>query len=94
MDEQPAILVCALADAVMAVPGTVFDHACTRCGRKVMLAPTGQRVLREKQPVRIICRLCFETEKPEDIEVMPAGTVEEIRQEVRTARPNLRRNRN
>ncbi len=90
---RPVILVCALADAPLAVPGSVFHHHCRDCGRAVMVAPTGQRVLREYPLALIICGLCYEACRTDTSEES-AGTMEEVAREVRAARPNLRRSRN
>ena len=91
---QPAVLVCALADAPYTVPGSIFRHHCTECGRRVMLAPSGQRMLATKNVLRIICERCFARNvKPGD-QIAPTGTMDEILDELRRTQPNLRRNRN
>jgi hypothetical protein len=58
-----------------------------------MVAPTGERILREVPLVHIICGPCFETARCADT-VELAGSAEEIAREVRSAHPNLRRSRN
>lgn len=92
---EPAILVCALADAPKAVPGSIFTHHCTVCERLVMVAPSGQRALAERgDDLHIVCSPCFERRvKPGDI-VRPAGTPKEIADEVRHAQPNPHRSHN
>lgn len=94
MNEQPAILVCALADAPQVVPGSIFSHHCTVCGRQVMVAPTGQRMLATMDALSIVCERCFESHVQPDDEILPAGTIDEVFDEARRAQPNLRRSRN
>jgi hypothetical protein len=53
------MLVCALADAPMVVAGSVFDRACGRCKRQVMIAPTGQDLLKRRPELDILCGECF-----------------------------------
>ena len=90
--DDEAILVCALADSPMAVPGSIFNHRCSACGRPVMVAPSGQRLLKSIPDVRIICSYCFEINSYD--EVRGAASIEELKQEARSAKPNLRRGRN
>jgi hypothetical protein len=72
MNEQPAVLICALADAPHVVPGSVFDRHCTVCGWRVMVAPTGQRMLAQIDMLRIVCEHCFEGNvKPGDEFALP-----------------------
>jgi hypothetical protein len=91
MREQ-AMLVCALADMPQVVPGSIFDHCCEICGRRVMTAPSGQRILKERPGIMIICGPCFDPMSVDTVE--PAGTMKEVVQEAQNARPNLRRGRN
>ena len=91
---QPTILVCALADAPRAVPGSIFHLRCTVCARSVMVAPSGQRVLTEMPRTKIVCGPCYEACSAPGDTVQGAGTIGELRKEVRAARPNLRRHRN
>jgi hypothetical protein len=91
---EPVVLVCAPADAPRVVPGSVFGYACVLCGRQVMIAPSGQRMLAREPGIYIICGPCYgDTVKPGD-KVALAGTAEEMRDEKRRALPNLRRSRN
>jgi hypothetical protein len=79
----------------MAVPGSVFDRVCAACGRQVMIAPSGQKILREQPCAVIRCGPCFEKkEDPEMTIEFASGTFEEMDRERKSARPNLRRNRN
>ena len=90
-------VVCALADVEMTVPGAVFDRVCSKCARRVMIAPSGQRML-EAHPgaaiSSIICMVCF-------VDLASAGKVwdiieptDEQMEELKGAIPNVRRERN
>jgi hypothetical protein len=92
--KEPAILVCALANALRAVPGSIFNHHCTVCDRLVMVAPSGQRMLAKIDALQIVCGPCFDKRVEPGDEICLAGTPEEMLDEVRRARPNLRRSRN
>lgn len=89
---DPPILVCAPADAPRVVRGTVFHHRCGRCGRRLMMAPSGQAVLKREPNVEIICCYCYERdETPHTCEL--AAPFEEIERERRTSMPNFWRRR-
>jgi DNA-directed RNA polymerase subunit RPC12/RpoP len=91
MKPEPVTLICAPADALWTVPGSTFDRTCARCGRKVMIAPSGQRILREYPDAVIRCETCI----PRDATFeLAAGTPKEALREARTMQPNLRRLRN
>jgi hypothetical protein len=90
MSEQ-AVLVCALADSPRVVPGSVFHHHCAVCGRSVMVAPSGQRIL-AKLPCTIVCGECFQHMPSASVEA--AGSIEEVLDEAARSQPNLRRGRN
>lgn len=94
--KEPAILICAPADAPMTVPGTIFNRFCATCGERVMIAPSGQRILREYPDATIQCGPCFETKPDPEITTVEiaAGNLEEALREAAAAHPNLRRNRN
>lgn len=94
MTPEPVLLICALADAAVVVPGSSFEHVCAECGRRVMVAPSGQKVLKQFSSMPTIsCMDCA----PVDWLRQPLefiGTVEEIASEVHNARPNKWRERN
>ena len=94
MSERPAILVCALADGPRTVQGSTFKHKCAGCGRGLMIAPSGQRRLREIPDIVTLCGACYLQTVNVGDTIQGAGTVEELREEARTAKPNLRRHRN
>ena len=86
------ILVCALADAPLTVHGAVFDRSCSRCGRQVQVAPSGQRSLKDIPQLKIICQICY---RPEEFRGFNfAGAPGEVFPEFESRRPNTRRNRN
>jgi len=91
---EPIFLVCALADSPRVPPGAVFNQNCEACGRKVMVAPSGQRILTTMTGVHIVCGPCYDISKNPNDKLFLAGTSDEIRDEVRHAQPNLRRSRN
>lgn len=88
-------LVCAHATAEMAVANSSFDRHCSRCGSRVMIAPSGQRLLRKKR-LEIICAFCV----PEVVAGFPHGDKVIIKRpagsrgEMRNAMPNWWRKRN
>ena len=51
-------LICNLATAPLMAQGSAFDRHCSRCGVRVMIAPSGQKILREKQ-LEIVCMPCI-----------------------------------
>lgn len=93
MNDDADFLVCAPADAPRACAGSVFCHRCHRCNRQLMMAPSGQRLLRRLPKVEIICAYCYKTVKGPRREQL-AATYEEIAREARTAQPNFWSKRN
>ncbi len=56
------IIVCARADEPIAVAGTTFNLKCSRCGERVMVAPSGQKRMKQsKLPVELVCLPCFQS---------------------------------
>jgi hypothetical protein len=93
--EIHSLLVCALADAPQVVPGSTFDRRCTGCRRAVMIAPSGQRILRDDPAAQVLCVDCFCAHGDgKDATIRPATSLEELRHEIRSARPNYPRYRN
>ena len=81
------------ADAPTVVHGSVFNKTCSECGERVMVAPSGQELLKCHPKAKILCTACFRP-TPGDIVQSAAKTMAEIRAEVRAAHPNPWRNRN
>jgi hypothetical protein len=87
-------LVCALADSPFMVPGSVFDRSCSRCSRKVMLAPSGQNLLKTHR-LAIVCAVCYESDsEAQRAPTFLAAPSQELADEVRRRVPNMRRRRN
>jgi hypothetical protein len=57
-DEEEMYLVCEHAEAPMTVPGSSFRFHCSKCNRRVMVAPSGLSLLRERPEIAIICLTC------------------------------------
>jgi len=91
-------IVCAPADAPFMARGSVFDHACGKCGGKVMLAPSGQAFLQKHPRAEICCLRCHAQHRlvarGDYFTVSETASLETVSEEMRTAEPNLRRSRN
>jgi hypothetical protein len=89
------ILVCAPATAPTTAAGSVFDRCCWRCQRRVMIAPTGQRLLRKHPDTKIQCLPCTEatwiTGSPW---ILAAANRDELRREKESEQPNFWKERN
>ena len=92
----PSALICARADSPLIVRGSTLDKTCGLCGARVMMAPSGQAVLKEKPDIMIICASCFGTADFGDrkIEIQPACGMDQLKAEVSSAMPNTWRRRN
>ena len=86
-----ATLVCARADEPMMCEGTVFGHHCSQCGTEVMVAPSGQDMLKLHPEMLILCRVCFMATNTAVWDTQLAGPKEQIMREASTAKPNPRR---
>ncbi len=101
---EPEFIVCAAADNRWAARGSSFEHKCSKCSTRVMMAPSGQRFLKKRaadQAVKgapdllILCSNCFLLERGlHDSELLLAAGVDEIAAELRSAGPNQWRERN
>ena len=87
------MLVCARATEPVTTRGSTFDRHCGQCGARVMISPSGQRVLKSKKP-RIICLQCVAAYRGPHIDVWAAASPEELEREKRDAIPNVHRERN
>lgn len=93
-----AVLICSLAGAPTAVAGSVFHHRCSRCSARLMVAPSGQRILREHPDVRPVCLPCVMASARADggdgeIEI-DLSNLQDILREMRQTVPNFWRKRN
>ena len=82
-----ATLICMrLADMTVTHPRQDESRTCAQCGERVGIYPSGQKALKANPALRIVCARCAfanpATFGP-DAEPMPAGPIEEIRQEAR-----------
>lgn len=89
------VLVCMRANAPIVVPGSIFDRRCGKCGERVIIAPSGQRLLARKA-LKIHCWPCYRqaAEKGEVETVGFAANADEIRRETRSGVPNFWSTRN
>ena len=95
MAETPDVIVCALADAHdITITGSSFDRKCFKCQRHVMIAPSGQAVLKLHPNLIVICLPCALDTVPEDAEWRLAASPSDIREEMKNLAPNVRRRRN
>ena len=85
-------LVCAPADMPLVPIGAIFTHKCGECHRPVMLAQSGQQFLKTHPLAKIICFLCHDFSSGGV--GMLCSDVETLLNEVKTAQPNFRRQRN
>ena len=92
---MPRILLCSLADGPSAVAGSAFNHRCSRCQRRVMVSPSGQRRLTEFAGMEIVCTECCKSisEVPESIQLSAEGE-EELKRELGQVISNPWRARN
>ena len=93
--DKPDFLICAEADVEFVAKGSKFDRFCSRCHRAVALAPSGQRLLQQQPELAILCFPCYLQDKEARAEeVQLSSSPQEIAEEIKSAVPNLRRNRN
>lgn len=93
MKPDDLLLVCMRATAPFTVPGSDSSRSCSECGARVMIAPSGQSMLKAHPRARLICVRCFRSNlRPEDVVGVPDldATLEEMQRAV----PNLWKERN
>jgi DNA-directed RNA polymerase subunit RPC12/RpoP len=56
-ESNDAVMICGRRFDGANIPGTIFDH-CSECGEEVSIAPSGQRILAERDDLRIVCMNC------------------------------------
>lgn len=98
MKDEEAFIVCALADQALTVEGFSFDRSCSRCKRRVMIAPSGMKQLQAEPMIQVLCVECLielfqkgSFRKNLEIEYVSEEQISEILH--RTA-PNTYRHRN
>jgi hypothetical protein len=85
-------LICAAATSPMMALGSALDRCCSRCGRLVMMAPSGQRrIAAHKGRVAFLCLDCV-TER--ELQCAVLGPLKDILDEMATAVPNPGMSRN
>jgi hypothetical protein len=93
MNEERHMLVCApLASAAMVARNSTTNQKCSKCEQRVLLAPSGQRFLKEHPDAAILCALCYSPNADDKPHL--AAPEAEILAEMETAQPNTWRNRN
>jgi hypothetical protein len=95
LSQEPTFIVCADADKAITVRGSSFDRRCWTCGRRVMVSPSSQRLLRQRPKLGILCGACFD-KRPDAATAtrLLAAPPETIAEEYSTAIPNFWRRRN
>jgi predicted RNA-binding Zn-ribbon protein involved in translation (DUF1610 family) len=91
------VLVCASASDPLMVAGTVFDRACSQCGARVMVAPSGRRALARDPELVLLCVRCgFEamSQCPDRTVHLATLPADDIAQEIASVQPNTWRKRN
>jgi hypothetical protein len=91
--EDEATLICEPADAPWTVPGSTFNRVCTKCFRRVMVAPTSLDIMKEFHKVTILCVPCF-LKEPIVEGVEYRGPTQAQMMERRKTMPNFWRERN
>jgi hypothetical protein len=73
------LVVMRLADMTRVHPAQDNSRVCSRCGERVGLYPSGQRVLRARPQTQIVCHVCILKDRREgDIGVLAPGALEEF----------------
>lgn len=97
--QKPDMLVCARLDRPEHhVRGSVRGHHCARCHTEVVVARSGQRVLREWPAIEIACLACAKVEMDKDdttVEGAPGALeefLEDLAQDAVEVRAKHRRN--
>jgi hypothetical protein len=86
-------VLCAPADSKYYVPGSDFTHTCSKCGRRLMLAPTGQAFLKKNPHAKLVCPCSADV-------ILHAKSLgltvprDQMLDELMTTKPNPHRNRN
>lgn len=93
-DDDEIVLVCMSINAPFISRGSSVDRVCGTCGFHVMIAPSGQKFLRERPKTTIMCTACCAA-STEDKEFRGfAADRETLLRECKTSMPNVHRQRN
>jgi hypothetical protein len=100
-EDDEDFLVCERADQPMTLADSTFDRFCVECGERVMVAPSGNALLRSKQDIKILCLPCYlpraeQASQPRfvDIDGTLTDDIDLAAQQLKTVVPNMRRYRN
>lgn len=52
------ILICQSAEFELPVAGSTFDRVCSKCGARLMVAPSGQEALVRDPSIELACIPC------------------------------------
>lgn len=69
-------LVCLPAEAPRCIAGSIFTKQCAQCSGRVMIAPSGQRFLKQNPAAHILCSRCYRPELHGPFRIVP-GALEE-----------------
>lgn len=87
-------IMCALADERLTTKNATYDQVCILCGRKLMLASSGQKWLAENPDAETVCSECV-LKNPADYAVKGfAGTPDDFQRDLQQVIPNPRGGRN
>jgi hypothetical protein len=81
-------LLCAPANAPFKVRGSSFDRVCSRCRKPVMLAPTGQKLLKKHPRAKIVCTQCLKPGEMTGKDAKPRAITDEQMEELKDIVPN------
>jgi hypothetical protein len=90
------VLICQYADFEMTIEGSTFDRCCSKCGVRLMIAPSGQAALAREPSIVLLCLGCGVVEMMADGEPVELARlpIDAVMRDARAIRPNLRRYRN
>lgn len=78
MPDTAITLLCASATCLVTIPDSDFSHTCSKCGERVMIAPSGHKFLQEHPSAAIVCIECYRL-KPSDRPFLAPGALEELK---------------
>lgn len=93
--KQCCIMICALADDSLTLPGSSFDRVCYGCGVRLQLSPEGQQQISQNPKNITVCVRCHALVTP-DLNAINCQEVAMPGAFTAGSRviPNMRRNRN